>query len=884
MRVQQNCTVRRRIGGKQILGTMAAHWLLTGCLVLCFGTARAEQQIYDINLPAQAVAKSLNTLSEQTGIPVLFPYDLARNRQANPVTGQYTLLQALDILLEGTGLSGGLSDKGVVMISPVESEDTPNNGGKDMKRESGVFSKLLVTLAAILAAPAGAAQGSAPPHKGALEEVVVTAQKREQSLQDVGLAITALSEDRLIDAQVQNVQDLQGMAPGLTLGESFGFAQIMVRGVGTDNPFAGGDPSVAMHVDGVVTGQSSAQLGSLFDIQRIEVLRGPQGTLYGRNTTGGSINVITNKPTEEFGGYGRFTAGDYELLQFEGAVSGPLTDQLRGRMAVKVLERGGYGENLFNGEDIDNASQQSVRGQLQWLPNDAMDLLVSMEYHREDDRNYMPKFRDGSYLPNPPLPALFPQPAAGTRASDPRDINADALLQNKREQWSLSGTFNWQLNDSFKFASITNYQEFEKIPQQDFDMTEIPFYVQSEQIKTSQFSEELQFHYTSDRIHGLVGLYYYNEEIKSDNRLYQNIPVPPCGPATNTVLNYPITDLCFHFRGATNTEAAAIFANFNFDFTDNVTINIGGRYSYEKRKGFTDRWVVPAGPNLPAGITFADEGNFNDFTPTVSVQWRPVDELMLYATYSQGFKSGILLSGQTTPLLRPETVDAYEIGMKGRFFDDRLQLNTAAFTYNYTDLQQGRAVPAGATGFTLVYENAAAAEIEGVEAEATWLATDQFTIDGSVSYLDATFSNYVTTDPFDTVLAQFGLIAAAPSRQLRGNRLVQAPEWAWTLRGIYDFAVPYNGWTGQAALEANYKGKVYFTQFNYDALGQDAVTTINANLKFTSADEAWTLNIWGKNLTDELIYTGTFIINGSRTNAGMLAPPRTFGATLGYNF
>ena len=884
MKVRQNGTAQRELGGKQILEILAVHVLLSVCLALLFiGPVKAEEQVYDINLPYQAVAKSLNSLSEQTGVPVLFPYDLARNRQANPVRGSYTLLQALEILLKGTGLSGGLSDKGVLMISPVESA-APTNGEKAMKSKSGLFSKLIISLAAVLTASVNAAQDGATPGKRTLEEVVVTAQKRAQSMQDVGIAITALSQDRLVDAQVQNIQDLQGMAPGLTLGETFGFAQIMVRGIGTDNPFAGGDPSVAMHVDGVVTGTSSAQLGSLFDIQRIEILRGPQGTLYGRNNTGGSINVITNKPTEEFSGYGRFSIGNYDLFQFEGAASGPLSKQFLGRLAVKIVERGGYGKNLFNGDDIDDASQQSVRGQLRWLPTNTMDLLLSYEYHHEDDKDYMPKFRDGSYLPNPPLPALLPQPIAGTRASNPRDINADALLQNKREQWSLSGTYNWQLNDNFKLTSITNYQEFEKIPQQDFDMTEIPFYVQSEQINTSQFSEELQLHYEGERLHGLVGLYYYYEEIKSDNRLHQTIPVPPCGPATNTVLDYPITDLCFHFRGAVNAEAAAVFANFNYDLTDSVTLNVGGRYSYEKRKGFTDRWVVPAGPNLPYGITFADEGSFNDFTPAVGLEWRPVEDLMFYFNYSEGFKSGILLSGQTTPLLKPETVDAYEVGMKGRFFNKQLQLNAAGFIYKYTDLQQGRSVPAGATGFTLVYENAASADINGAEAEFTWLLSDQIALDGSVTYLDATFSDYVTTDPFDTVFALLGLIPSAPSQQLRGNRLVQAPEWAWTLRGTYDFTTPYHGWTGQAALEADYKDKVYFTQFNYDALGQDAVTTINANVKFTSSDQKWSLNIWGKNLTDKLIYQGTFILNGSRTNAGTLTPPRTFGATLSYNY
>ena len=846
----------------------------------CAVTVQAADPVFDFRIPRTDAGSGLNLFAKQSDTPLLFLNDQVRDRTTNPVYGRYTVREALEILLRGTAISGSFNQSGVLTLSVSESGQKQGRGETTMKHERGIFSKLAALLLAgasgIQAGPVAAQDRSAK----VLEEVVVTAQKREESLQDVGIAITALSADRLIDAQVSNVQDLQGMAPGLTLGESFGFAQIMIRGVGTDNPFAGGDPSVAMHVDGVVIGQSSAQLGPLFDIQRIEVLRGPQGTLYGRNTTGGSINVITNKPTPELSGYGRFTAGDYDLYQFDGAVGGPFTDQLRGRVAVKIQERGGYGDNLATGGEIDDASRQSVRGQLQWLPTDDFDALVAVEYHREDDNNYMPKFRAGSY-PDATDPRLFPQPVAGSRATDPRDIYADTPIQNKREQWSVTGTLNWRLNDQFSLTSISNYQDFEKVPQQDFDMTEIPFYTQSEQIRTSQASEELQLHYEGERINGLLGVYYYTEEIESDNRLYQAIPVPPCGPVTNDLFGYPITDLCFHFRGSVDADAAAIFANVNIDFTDNVTLNLGGRYSYEHREGFTDRWIVPG---LPAALTFEDSGSFNDFSPRVGIQWKPVDTLMLYVTYAEGFKSGILLSGQTTPLLDPETVDTYEVGMKGRFLDDRLQFNGAGFYYIYTDLQLGRSVPAGATGFTLVYENAAEAEVKGAELEASWLVTDRFRIDGSVTYLNAVFTDYTTTDPFDTVLSLLGLGPPATPQQLRGNHLVQAPEWAWTARGEYDFPLPYAGWNGQLAFEAAYKSQVFFTQFNYDALGQDGVTTYNAYMKFTSADGAWSLNLWGKNLSDEDIYTGTFIINGSRTNAGMLAPPRTFGVTLGYSF
>ena len=230
-------------------------------------------------------------------------------------------------------------------------------------------------------------------------------------------------------------------------------------------------------------------------------------------------------------------------------------------------------------------------------------------------------------------------------------------------------------------------------------------------------------------------------------------------------------------------------------------------------------------------------------------------------------------------------MEAWELGMKGMFLDNTLRVNGAAFYYDYTDLQQGRSVPAGSSGFTLVYENAASADITGYEVEFTWLPTDNLQIDGSATYLDAEFDDYVTTDPFDTVFQQLGLIPADQdlSQQLSGNRMVQSPEWSWSLGATVFMTLP-NDWEAAATVSATYKDQVYFSQFNHDALGQDDVTTVNANLALTSQDGDWSVNVWGKNLTDEEVYVGTFILNSSRTNAGFMAPPRTYGVTLGYNF
>jgi iron complex outermembrane receptor protein len=727
-----------------------------------------------------------------------------------------------------------------------------------------------------------------------LEEIIVTAQKREESSQDIGIAISVLDSERLIKSDVNNIQDIQHRAPSLQVGESFGFAQLMIRGIGTDNPFAGGDPSVAMHIDGVVTGQSSAQFGSLFDLDRIEVLRGPQGTLYGRNTTGGSVNVITQKPTEETTGYARLSLGNYDLVKFEGAVGGSLSESLLGRIAVRSVDRGGYGKNIATGGDIDDANQLSARGQLLWLITDTMDLRLAVEHHEEDDTNYMPKFRAPSYDPAP-LPELEPQPTTGVRASDPRDLNSNVNLQNVRDQNSYTLEYNWTINDTMSLTSLTNQQDFEKIPQADFDMTADDFYIWSESFDTEQFSEELRLAFNGERLRGLVGLYYYTEDIASDNRLdirlvpqvvADTVPgLSGCGFDDNVsdqIIGAPIDDLCFLFRGTAEAEAYAIFANIAYDLTDSLTLNLGARYSDETREGDTDYWTAPGAPVL----TFADKRSFSDFTPSIRLEWRTADDLMFYGSFSQGFKSGIFLSGQRSPVLEPELVDAWELGMKGTFLDRQLQLNSAAFYYDLTDLQQGRSVPAGTSGFTLVYENAASAEIKGIEAELSWLATENLRIDASATYLDAAFSDYVTTDPFDTVFQQLGIIPPTVdlSQQLAGNSMVQSPKWSWMLGATLDFKPTDGGWSGSTTVAASYKDKIYFSQFNHDALSQDNVTVLNANISFTSPDERWTINAWGKNLTDETIYMGTFILNSSRTNAGFLAPPRTWGVTVGYNF
>ena len=703
-----------------------------------------------------------------------------------------------------------------------------------------------------------------------LEEVVVTSQKREQSLQDVSLAVSAVTGKRLSDGLINNVEDFQAMIPSVSVGSDFAQAKLFVRGIGLSSSFAGVDPSVALHVDGAVVSQSYAQLGSFFDLERVEVLRGPQGTLYGRNATGGSFNLITRKPTEEVEGYGRLTIGNYDLTLIEGAISGPLSDSVRGRVAFKSNTRGGYGDNTFTGSEIDDARKQAARVHLQFDLSEDVDLLLSAEWANEDDAGLSLKFVEAA---NALDPALAGPPGAGGFASDERDIASEIDPRNDRTTWAINADLTWSIDDNWKFKSITNYRDLEVLLTQDLDISSnFNDDVQNNVVESDHFSQEFQLHYDSDRLHGLIGLFYFNESVLNRNNIgfvSDNVNTGgfPLFANTQAVL----------FTGDIDIESWALFANFTYDLAENLALKLGGRYSYETREADTLRLLNfshfgPTATNIAP--TFSDERSFNDFSPTVGLDWRPVEDVLLYISYSKGFKSGTIQGGQITEILEPEEIDNYEIGMKGTFLDGQLQLNAAAFYYEFTDLQLDRTRPNPNGGFVSIFENAAEADGQGVELEATWLVTERFKLGGHVSILETEFGEYFTDNPLD---------AGVNLQNLEGNSLRQAPELTWGARAEYEIPLD-SGATVILGTDASYKDEQFFTEFNQDIVGEDDYTIVNANVKYVSSNEKFFINVWGKNLTDEEVYGGKFVIATGRTIGGTLLPPVTWGVTIGYDF
>ena len=432
----------------------------------------------------------------------------------------------------------------------------------------------------------------------------------------------------------------------MSFGNDFNFAKLFIRGIGLNSSFPGADPSVALHLDGAVIAQAGAQMSSMFDLEQVEVLRGPQGTLYGRNATGGVINLISAKPTETVEGYARVTAGGPDLpFLGEAAIGGPISEKVRARLAVRYLNRDGYAINELTGEEIDNARQ--IRPPYDAiLPSDSFELMLSGEFHSEDDASNALKFREAAF-PNATAPApgqvdlrsLATQPGFSV-ASDPRNIRANVEPINDRKTSAATLTATWRLTDVMSLKSITNQRDYEAEFYQDFDVSDYPGCRQPlvgpastctlapgttrtagnhwQPLYQHQFSEELQFNFDTERLHGLLAGYYLKEYIRIENHLGFN---------PNPHFSSDPADARAIFDGAMNVMTWAVFANATYDFTDKFSLKGGARYSYEERDvaSYQATAIPPAAAPAPSalGYPWVRAADWSNFSPSLGVEFRP---------------------------------------------------------------------------------------------------------------------------------------------------------------------------------------------------------------------------------------------------------------------
>jgi iron complex outermembrane receptor protein len=879
------------------------------------GAEARESPRYEFRIEEKTLGAALQAISRVTGAQLLYPHEFGKATGINPVVGRYTVSEALTVLLRSSGFSGGLTDSGMIVISLKQNEgaDMPDQLQESLKVQEASAGKrsVLRGLATFLMGGLSVAQAQqgAETEPAQLEEITVTAQKRAQSLSDVSLSVSAVGADALANSQTNSIESLQYLVPSISFGNDFNFAKLFIRGIGLNSSFPGADPSVALHVDGAVIAQAGAQMSAMFDLERVEVLRGPQGTLYGRNATGGAVNLITAKPTESLQSYARLTLGGEDLQALaEGAVSGPLSESIRGRVAVRYLDREGYGVNELTGRDIDDAKQLSGRVSLEFAPGEDFDLLLTAEYHREDDQSNALKFRAAAF-PNATAPApgqvdlrsLATLPGYSV-ASDPRNVRANVDPINDRTTYAFTATAAYELADAWTIRSISNYRDYEAEFYQDFDVSDYtgcrqPMVgptttctIAAGLVRTSgnhwqplyqhQLSEELQLSYDSDRVHGLVAGYYLKEHIRIENHLGFN-PVP--------AFSSDLRDVRAIFDGTMDVDTWAVFGNLTYDFTEKFSVKTGARYSWEEREviSFQATATPPQSAPVPSalGYPWVRKKDWSNFSPQLGLEFRPQEGLMTYVNWAKGFKSGTSVIGEAgKEFVDPEKVDSYEIGLKSRLLDDRLQVNLAGFYHEVEDAQFQFTFPlAVPPNFTTQMRNAAQIEAKGVELETSWRLARAFTLDASLAWLDSKFTSFLAPNPLNPA----GYTSTSPDtailEDLTGNRTRMSPEWSFSVHPTYDFALT-NGATLTLSANAVYKGKQYHTEFNDERLASDAYTLLDANILYTSPGDRYTLNLWGKNLTDEFVWAGSYAVASTRTIGGTLLPPRTYGVTAGVKF
>jgi len=710
-------------------------------------------------------------------------------------------------------------------------------------------------LAAIGASPVMAQEtaGSEGP-AAAVEDIVVTAQRREQRLQDVPLAVSAFSMESLEDGKVESLLNLDGKVPNVVLAPvgAYPFASAFyIRGLGYADVESSFEPSVGVELDGVYLSRNVGAVQDFFDIGGVTILRGPQGTLYGRNTIGGVVSVQSRRPSFDFGARAQATFGSNGRQELRTGVEGALIeDKLAGKFSFLTKTYDGYIKN-YDGRDMGAQDVTSMRGALLWTPTASFDATLIVDYTK--DKGTGTAFENAS-LPSMVLPGF----------GEPADTDGDPFLSHvgddifsDLEALGVTLNANWDLGP-VKLTSITGYRKTDTEVLSDFDGTPTPFMTVHRDETHDQFSQELRLASNTDGpLTYVVGAYYMTQEY--------DIATGQFG----TVFGSPTAGSTIYTQQ--KADSWAVFGQADYEVLPGLTVTAGGRYSKEE-KTFTTQPLF-----YPNAETF--EASFDDFSPKVGVSYKWSDTLMTYAQYSRGFRAGGF-NGRAGSFLAvgpydSETVDSYEVGVKSDLFNRRLRLNAAVFTSDYQDMQQSvqQLIPGTLINQTLV-ANVGAATISGFEAEATALLTDVFTISASVGYLDASY---------DEFMADLGDGLGVIDRTYLP--MPYAPKWSNSVTFNYKDDFDFGRVTAQASVRHMTDMYTSFSTLNAttDLTMRQSNTVVDGSLSLELPDGRWRVSLWGKNLTDELVINNTFGV-GNLLASRVYQPPREIGVDLSLTF
>lgn len=735
------------------------------------------------------------------------------------------------------------------------------------------------------------------------EDVVVIARRREERLLDVPIAVSALSQTDLAKLQAVDLSGIQGAIPNVNLVQGRGSstsANFFIRGIGQPDALQTFDPAVGVYVDGVYLSRIQGALLNLFDVQRVEVLRGPQGTLYGKNTIGGAVNIVTRKPDlADLHASADVTYGAYNQVLLNGYVTAPLVrDVLALSVAGTYDTRDGLVTDPRTGRRFNDRNLWAGRGILRFKPADGFEFTLSGDYTKQ---------RNAATLGYPTAPllqtSLFPAAAPTLVPAEPYgpyNFRASTSLtpaQGQRlDHWGIGFTAAVDVTDTLQFVSITGYRKLDPNFFIDIDASQFLLGDVFVGVDQKQFSQELQLKYNGSRLKGVFGLYYLDESVRSHQEAYGNdIFTLLGGPVTFTRL---IDD-------AQNTKSYAAFGQFTYDLTDRLAFTGGLRYTREDRRynRFTNTISTLAAlnnlqfrfpDNLPAPLNTDNLASFDAWTPSFTLSFKPDRDTLLYASANRGFKSGgfngransvndltLVVGGVPTIVnrFRPETVWTYEAGGKASFADGRVKLSAAAFYSDYSDFQArvgGGVVGAANTGVFPVI-NAGKLQIWGFEVEGIVKPARALTLSGSIGYLDA---KYLRFD--DGRRVPPGTFSCNPT----GNAITCQPAFAPPIsaRLAGDYVIPVGSSQLTLGLEGRFIDKQYLSVDNRAGLTEPGYAIGNA---YVQLDLQRNFYLRGaiKNFSDARYRTdGQEFSSVANIQTVYYGDPRTWSISAGFRF
>jgi iron complex outermembrane receptor protein len=734
-----------------------------------------------------------------------------------------------------------------------------------------VQASIALMLAMCIGSVARGQSAGSPAAADSLAEIVVTAQKRQENLQDVPIAITALSGNELQSSGVGSTTDLGLVTPGLTVVNAAGFIFPHIRGVGTTAFGPGLENSVATYLDGVYLSSGLASLMTLNNVAQIEVLKGPQGTLFGRNATGGLIQITTKDPQSTFSGDADIGYGNYQTETGDLYVTGPVAANLAADIAVHASTQGeGYGRNLFNGEDVYKTDRDiAARSKWKWTPSEATSLALAVDYEETAGSN------SSTFVAAPGATNLFrylgvvpPAPAMG-----PYDIDNDFQPYDTFK----GGGVNLRLLQDVGFAQLQSISAYRRSQYSvGFDADGTPAALETipvvHQVDT-QYSEEINLTSTAPgRVQWVAGLFYLYADAQYDPSevllgppLQVPLPVPGLPPIDQ-----------IDIYGKQTTNAYAGYAQTTLAITDNDHLTLGARYSQERRglEATEPAFLVggiPIGSLIPQ---LNDSATFRRPTYRVSLDHNFDPQVMAYLSFNTGFKSGGFNVGvPTDPAYRPEVLYAYEAGLKTKFLDDRLRFNTATYYYNYKDIQVSHFV-LGQVG----YYNGAAAKIYGVDSDLEAVIAPGLSVTAGLSLIHDYFSDFpnaVSYTPVPVFTPTPSLLTLASAN---GHSLPLTPSATYNLGADYRHPLA----TGEANLDVTFEHSDGYAFSPDNILRQGPYNALNASLAWSTADKGLTVTLWGKNLTNDVVANA--FLSSAIGSLAAYRPPRTFGILIGTKF